>query len=188
MPVSRITDNIIAYRILKMLVTPFNETAAYKLGIIDSKGNILKKSSQLRTEEEKSAYTFLHRIVFRLKRIIEKLPTENKKFASYAAAYALVRECVDSDKEPINLETLFIESLSKEYDTTLVEEFFMSKKIIPFQLFIEETGVPANSATVTAGITGIGRTPDDVAVPPVNKLTSKSRLFRRKKLLPKPPL
>jgi len=184
MPTSRFADNIVAYRILRMLVTPFNETTAYKLGIIDEKGKILKKSSQLKTSEEKDAYTFLHRIVFRLKRIIEKLPTENKKFASYAAAYALVRECIQTEKEPLNLESIFLETLTLEHDTTIVEEFFTGKKIIPFHLFYEEDGgAPANTATVTPGIAGIGRTSDDIAVPPLNKLTRKSRLFRRKKLL-----
>jgi hypothetical protein len=33
---SRIVDNLIAYRILKMLVTNFDDTEAFKLGIIDA--------------------------------------------------------------------------------------------------------------------------------------------------------
>ena len=37
---SRIVDNLVAYRILSMLVTPFDETEAYKLGIIDAHGKI----------------------------------------------------------------------------------------------------------------------------------------------------
>ena len=85
---NRFIDAAIVYRILKMLVTPFDKTDAFRLGIIDAKGKILKKAVQLKTTEERNAYTLLHRLVFRLKRIIEKVPIENKKFLSYAAAFA----------------------------------------------------------------------------------------------------
>ena len=43
----RFVDSIIAYRILRMLTTPFNETDAYRLGIIDDKGKELKKMGSL---------------------------------------------------------------------------------------------------------------------------------------------
>ena len=33
----RVIDALIAYRLLKLLVTPFNKTKAYKMGIIDDK-------------------------------------------------------------------------------------------------------------------------------------------------------
>ena len=39
----RFVDSIITYRILHKLVTPFDQTDAYKLGIIDQYGNPLKK-------------------------------------------------------------------------------------------------------------------------------------------------
>ena len=48
---SRIIDAVIAYRILKLLVTPFNKTQAYKLGIIDDKGKVLIKSKQITTQQ-----------------------------------------------------------------------------------------------------------------------------------------
>ena len=41
---SRVVDApIIAYRLLKLLVTPFNKTKAYQMGIIDDKGKVLIK-------------------------------------------------------------------------------------------------------------------------------------------------
>jgi hypothetical protein len=189
MPVSALADNLIAYRILRMLVTPFEKTDAYSLGIIDEKGKPIKKAKDLRTGKEKAAYTYLHRIVFRLKRIINMLPTQSKQFATYAAAYALIKECAETNQEPYNLESIFLEALEYEYDTTLVEEFFKND-MKTFKLFLEDTGgmasgavsgVPANTATVTPGISGIGRTPDDIAVPAKNKLTKK--LFKRKKII-----
>jgi hypothetical protein len=187
---SAFADNVVAYKILRMLVTPFEKTDAYKLGIIDETGKPLKKFRDLKTSKEKEAYTFLHRIVFRLKRIINMLPTQNKQFASYAAAYALVKECTESNIEPVNLESIFLEALEYEYDTTLVEEFFRNDTMKTFKLFLEDSGgassgpvsgVPANTATVTPGISGIGRTPDDVAVPPRHKRSMK--YFKRKKII-----
>ena len=38
-----VVDNLIALRILYLLVTPFVKTKAYEYGIIDDKGNYLKK-------------------------------------------------------------------------------------------------------------------------------------------------
>ena len=69
----KFVDSVIAYRILKLLVTPFDKTDAFKLGIIDDKGNELMKMRDLNTVQERDAYTLLHRLVFRLKKIIEKI-------------------------------------------------------------------------------------------------------------------
>ena len=63
-------DNIIAYKILNLLVTPFENTDAFKLGIIDKNGKELKPMSALHTVQEREAYTLLHRSVFRIKKII----------------------------------------------------------------------------------------------------------------------
>lgn len=173
---NRFIDAAIVYRILKMLVTPFDQTDAFKLGIIDAKGNILRKASQLRTTDERNAYTLLHRLVFRLKRIIEKVPIENKKFLSFAAAYALIREYHEKGVEPINLEEMFLESLKQPHDTTLVEEFMADKYMMTFKQFMEEDGgAPANNAAVTGGIAGLP--PDEPPVPKMNKLN----MFRRKR-------
>jgi hypothetical protein len=55
---SRTIDNLIAYKVLRMLVTNFTDTEAFKLGIIDAKGKNLRKANTLTTTEEKDAYTF----------------------------------------------------------------------------------------------------------------------------------
>ena len=41
------TDNLIAFKILHMLVTPFENTDAYKFGIIDKDGHPLRKLKDL---------------------------------------------------------------------------------------------------------------------------------------------
>jgi hypothetical protein len=160
-------DSIIAYRILKLLVTPFNKTDAFKLGIIDEKGNELKKIRDLHTTEDRDAYTLLHRLVFRLKKIIEKVPVDNKKFLSLAAAYALIREQYDLNKEPIDLEVKYInkieENLSEEL--ILVEDFMSESRRLTFRQFVLEDGegapaaAPANNAAATPGIAGLDRNP-----------------------------
>lgn len=143
---SRLVDNLIAYRILNMLVTPFDKTDAFRLGIIDSRGKELKRISELNTADEMNAYSFLHRLVFRLKKIIEKVPIENKKLASYAAAYALIRESLKTSKEPINLETMFFEKLKTNLNEEISEinKYLESKKMLTFAQFSEEA--PANSS------------------------------------------
>ena len=86
----RAIDTVIVFRILKLLTTPWKEQAAYKEGLIDSKGKRLKK--QKVTSSKIHAYTFLHRLVFNLKRMIEFLPGGKTRLASYAAALFLIKE------------------------------------------------------------------------------------------------
>lgn len=164
---TRFVDSLITYRILRLLTTPFNETEAFKLGIIDAKGKELKKMSQLNTVAERDAYTLLHRLVFRLKKIVEKVPLENKKFLSFAAALALVKEQVELNNEPINLESKYLNKLSENLAEELKEVMLFNEKgLKPFRIFIEDA--PANNAAATPGIDGF--TPDTIGVRKKKKL------------------
>lgn len=89
---SIVVDNLLAYRVLYMLVTPFVETDAYKLGIIDENGKNLIKPSKFNTTEQKEAYSYLHRLVFNMKRILVKLPGGDNKLKSIIAALYLIKE------------------------------------------------------------------------------------------------
>ena len=62
------------YQFLTKLVKPFKDTDAFKLGIIDEKGKVLKRRSTLKTREEKEAYTVSDTLVFNLKNLLEKVP------------------------------------------------------------------------------------------------------------------
>ena len=86
---SRAIDLLITYRVVKMLVTPFNKTEAFKRGIIDKDGKVLKKSKTLRDLKDKKAYTILHRFVFNLKRILKKVGL-GSRLGSFAVALALL--------------------------------------------------------------------------------------------------
>ena len=70
---NRAVDLVITYRVIKLLVTPFNKQEAFKQGIIDKDGNVLRKYRTLKTTAEKKSYTILHRFIFNLKRILSKV-------------------------------------------------------------------------------------------------------------------
>lgn len=160
---SRFIDSIIAYRILRMLTTPFEETEAYRLGIVDAKGKELKRMSSLNSVNEKDAYSILTRMVFRIKRIIEKVPVENKKLLSFAAALSLVKEQLDKNEEPTNLEYLFLDRLETEdllsEEKVIVEQFINNKHTKSFKQFLEDA--PINNAG-SPGVAGF--TPDTIGV------------------------
>jgi len=95
----RVIDALIAYRVLKLLVTPFNKTKAFKFGIIDDKGKVLIKSknflktfSSQELPKAREAYTLLIRFVFNLKRLLGKVGIRGPITTSAAAALAFFKE------------------------------------------------------------------------------------------------
>lgn len=105
---SRVAENLIAYRILSMLVQPFVETDAFKLGIIDKNGKNLIPSTDLKNDAEKDAYSYLHRLVFNVKRIINKTPGGESKLKNMIAALYLIKEQLNykSDIDTISEQEL----------------------------------------------------------------------------------
>ena len=87
---ANVTDYYLVYRFVKALVTPFKRTKAFKLGIIDANGNILKKMKDLETAAEKQAYGRFERMIWNLKKVLQKVPFLSKNFASIAAASLLL--------------------------------------------------------------------------------------------------
>ena len=87
-------DYLLVYKFIKGLTTPFKKTDAYKLGIIDREGNVLKKMKDLETKAEKKAYTAFNRMVWNLKKLIRKIPIIGKgAITSWAAAaYLFLKE------------------------------------------------------------------------------------------------
>ena len=97
---SAIIDTFIVYRIVTTLTKDWDEQDAYKLGIIDRRGNVLKKTKELETSKEKKAYTILTKFIFNLKRLTEKMPGGKSKIGSYAAAaYLLLKEEAEFNEE-----------------------------------------------------------------------------------------
>lgn len=147
---SRFVDNLIAFRVLYMLVTPFTDTEAYKLGIIDANGKNLRKSSSLTTSEEKDAYNYLTRLVFNMKKILAKLPGGDSKLKNIIAAMFLVKEYYESgDRTTSLMEERYMRVLEKVNEgVVLVEEEIMVKSFLEYMAEEGEGGAPTNN---TAG-------------------------------------
>ena len=94
---SRGADLYFVFRFLRLRTMKYEKTDAFKYGIIDKKGKPLKRSSELESVDEKAAYTMLHRLVFKVRRLIEKVPVLGKSILlNYAAALFLLKEQNDT--------------------------------------------------------------------------------------------
>jgi len=120
-------DAIIVYQLIKMLATEWKDTEAFKLGIIDENGNVLKKRKTLKTQNEKNAFTLFHVMAFNLKKLLEKLPFGKTKLASFAAALILLRE--DNQKHAEDEEWLANE-LKKIFENSSTKFQHMEYQIL----------------------------------------------------------
>jgi len=87
-----VMDLFLIYQFIKRLTTPFDQTDAFKLGLIDKDGKKLRKAE---TSEEKEAMTYFDRLIFNLKRLLGKVPGGSSRIGSFAAALLLIKESVD---------------------------------------------------------------------------------------------
>lgn len=87
-----VVDLFLVYQFIVRLITPFNEWDAYKLGIIDQNGKVLRKRTSLSTPEEKKAWGYFDILAANLKKLLAKFPGGDSKLVSYAAAGLLLKE------------------------------------------------------------------------------------------------
>jgi hypothetical protein len=76
-------------------VTKFEDTDAYRVGIIDADGKRRKdfdRSTQQGRDDFANYYTPFHRIVYNIKRLMAKVPGGSSRIATYAAALYLIKE------------------------------------------------------------------------------------------------
>jgi len=120
---SRPIDLLIAYRVIKLLVTPFERQDAFKQGIIDKDGKVLKKYRTLQKTSEKQSYTMLHRFVFNLKRILAKAGIRGALGSFAVAAALLLRENKEYAQYKSLIESTIINYLKEtnQYDDFLAE-------------------------------------------------------------------
>ena len=121
---NRAVDLVITYRVIKLLVTPFERQEAFKYGIIDKDGKVLRKFNTLKTTAEKKSYTMLHRFVFNLKRILKRVGLGGR-LGSFAVALALLlRENKEYEQHKVLLESTIISYLKEtnQYDNLLNEQ------------------------------------------------------------------
>ena len=137
----RAIDLFVTYRFLRLLTTPFEDTDAFKLGIIDEKGNRIKlpKSTkvavELSTSELQSAYTILHKLIFNIKKLFNKIPGLRTKVGTYAAALFLLKDTFkESVDDPDMFEKEFVKFLKEnniEMDDEISEEVIGFGEVLP---------------------------------------------------------
>ena len=164
MSISLVTDTIYTYRFLKLLVTPFKNMEAYKLGIIDENGKRNKEKKTLNSEEQK-AYTLFHRLIFNLKKLLGSVPGGKTKVASYVAALALLQEKYGVDTR-LALSEMNLADDDRENISTLLEQYS------------EEEQTPKKKKKKKIEKEEYGTTTADVAMPPTHM---KFKAFVRRK-------
>ena len=121
---SRAIDLVITYRVVKLLVTPFEKQDAFKYGIIDKDGKVLRKYKTITRPAEKRSYTILHRFVFNLKRLLQKAGLGGRLGTFAVALAVLLREDKSYEKNKALIESAVITYLKEtnQYDNLLNEE------------------------------------------------------------------
>ena len=137
----RAIDLFVTYRFLKLLTTPFEKQDAFKLGIIDKDGNRIrqpkstKPAVELATSELKNSYTILHKLVFNVKKLFNKVPGLRTKVGTYAAALFLLKDTIkESVDDPDVFEKEFMKYLKEEgieMDNSISEEVIGFGEILP---------------------------------------------------------
>ena len=112
---SVILDTLIAYKFIKIISTPWTDTEAFKLGILDANGKILKKRGSLTSQAEKSAYpSIFYTLCWNIKKILDRVPLLNLKGKPGAliASIMLLRElCAKDLSDPTVIDDLVKEEL-----------------------------------------------------------------------------
>lgn len=113
------SDYIVAYKILKDLGTPWVKFKAYNLGLIDSKGEKIKNSE---TSEEKEAVNSYYKMIFNMKRLLQKVVGKNN-LAQQIVSLFLLKE---SENKELKLNENVIDYIIKYYK---IDEFSKGAKI-----------------------------------------------------------
>ena len=157
---SRVVDLFLVYQFIKRLSTPFEETKAYDLGLIDEKGKRLKKAV---SREERDAMTYYDRLIFNLKRLIAKAGIQSM-FVTFAAALFLLKEELSTTKR---------EEEITERELMLFKEQNMST----IKNLVELTEEAPANAVGTGNIAGAGPGED----PPISMRVLKKHRNKNKK-------
>lgn len=119
--IAKTVDLFTTYQFLKRLVLPFEKWDAFKLGIIDAEGNVLKPMETLESKKERDAWGYFDILAANLKKLLGKLPGGKSAIATYAAAFLLLREEKNLNPTEFNrvlerLEATFVECLMEAAD------------------------------------------------------------------------
>jgi hypothetical protein len=152
-----IANKFYTLRFLRLLTTAWKDTKAFKAGIIDDEGNVLRKAGP----EDKKVYNMFHKLVFNIKRLLNKLPFGRSKLGSYAAALLLLKDHTEIPENVLGelLYELFeFNPLDSETDEVIKEsQSFLLNEDLELEPgayeFCEETLLLRNGDTLD----GLGR-------------------------------
>lgn len=88
-------DLFALYKIVSRLSQPWDQTDAYKMGLVDDNGVLIRRPQ---TPEEKGAYDPFDRFVFNLKRLLQKVGIKSSMGTIAVTAYLL-----KEDMDPANI-------------------------------------------------------------------------------------
>lgn len=159
-----IADAVLTYALLKRIARPFSEWPAYKLGIIDEDGKVLKKQKTLDAYEKK-AWGRFDIVAANIKKLLNKIPGAGSKLGSIATATFLFKEGLNALMDPTVGQRL--------HDHLLAEEVFGGSPVGG-----ADTGGASNPANVvgTGKIAGVG-------IGPQGEPPGRSKLKRIKSLV-----
>ena len=160
--IAKAADAVLAYKFIRKLTTPFKDTEAFKLGVIDDKGKVIKKKSERKTPAEKDSMSYMDTLIFNMKKLLSKIGATGK-IATLAAALFLLKEHNNSKiLDPEHAQMLFEQLLADEEQIKLFEESLDSSEV---QSLMEDG--------VTTGTAGAGVHSDggkmDMTDPPLYK-------------------
>lgn len=121
-------DLFYSIRFLRLLTTPWKKTNAYKEGIIDENGKVIKKPT---TSKEKSVYNTFHKLVYNLKRLLNRVPFGKSTLASYAAALYLIKENTnmsDSAMSRILMEVTGVNIRKTDLSEQIENQWFLTEE------------------------------------------------------------
>lgn len=137
---SKALSSFYAFKFVRLLTKEWTDTEAYEHGIIDENGKLLKTVRELKTHEEKKAYSHFHRLAFNIRRMLQKLPLGSSSIARYATAIKLIKEHVEDDENLIEdafVKHLFQNDIKIPRFAQLIKED-TSNYVEMFGMFFEE--------------------------------------------------
>jgi|TARA_R100000084_G_scaffold87501_1_gene41842 hypothetical protein len=144
---SSAVDIFMVYQFLKRLALPYDKWDAYKTGVIDKDGNIITPKNKRDFQQKQSFKTF-DIMIWKLKRLLNKIPMGKSKIASYAAALWLIREYDETKSEE--------QVLKEDVDFLKYMHDIRNERFEKFRQFIEDAPTNATGAAVVGtGDTGV---------------------------------
>ena len=170
---SRIADTLVTYRLLKLLSTPIKNSPAFQMGLVDGDGKQLRKAN---TTQEKEAYTFLNRFVFKVQYALMRSPNlAGKRLLSFATAMALLREYKEEDDIT---EVMSLLELYSTEDSVKRQARLLESNVLSFKNYIDEENGVAGGAIAGIGIGPQGEPGVDPRMMPMARRKKKKTPIR----------